>query len=87
VFRNVGIQKSDDGEIPKRIHTRFKTRGKFEIKKGNLNKTRHFFGIEGKEGTQLKTLCVCIVTAYSATALMVYLNCEMRSRVTIKREK
>ena len=24
VFRNVGIQQSDAGEIPKRIHTRFK---------------------------------------------------------------
>jgi hypothetical protein len=33
VFRNVGIQQSDAGEIPKRIHTRFKTRRKFEIKK------------------------------------------------------
>jgi hypothetical protein len=32
VFRNVGIQQSDAGEIPKRIHTRFKTRRKFEIK-------------------------------------------------------
>ena len=32
VFRNVGIQKSDAGEIPKRIHTRFKPRRKFEIK-------------------------------------------------------
>jgi hypothetical protein len=33
VFRNVGIQQSDAGEIPKRIQTRFKTRRKFEIKK------------------------------------------------------
>ena len=32
VFRNVGIQESDAGEIPKRIHTGFKTRRKFEIK-------------------------------------------------------
>ena len=32
VFRNVGIQQSDAEEIPKRIHTRFKTRRKFEIK-------------------------------------------------------
>ena len=33
VFRNVGIQQSDAGEIPKRIHTfRFKTWRKFEIK-------------------------------------------------------
>ena len=32
VFRNVGIQQqSDAGEIPKRIHRRFKTRRKFEI--------------------------------------------------------
>ena len=31
-FRNVGIQQSDAGEIPKRIHTIFKTRRKFEIK-------------------------------------------------------
>ena len=32
VFWNVGIQQSDAGDIPKRIHTRFKTRRKFEIK-------------------------------------------------------
>ena len=38
VFRNVGIQQSDAGEIPKRIHTfRFKTRRKFEIKNSHLN--------------------------------------------------
>ena len=36
VFRNVGIQQSDAGEIPKRIHTRFKTRRKFEIKNFKL---------------------------------------------------
>ena len=35
VFRNVGIPQSDAGEIPKRIHTRFKTRRKFEIKNPN----------------------------------------------------
>ena len=33
MFRNVGKQQSDAGEIPKRIHTRIKTRRKFEIKK------------------------------------------------------
>ena len=33
VFRNVGIQQSDAGELPKRMHTWFKTRRKFEIKK------------------------------------------------------
>ena len=32
-FRNVGKPQSDAGEIPKRIHKRFKTRRKFEIKK------------------------------------------------------
>ena len=32
VFRNVGIQQPDAAEIPKRIHTRFKTRRKLEIK-------------------------------------------------------
>jgi hypothetical protein len=32
-FRNVGKPQSDAGQIPKRIHTRFKTRRKFEIKK------------------------------------------------------
>ena len=32
VFRNVGIQQSDAEEKHKRIHTRFKTRRKFEIK-------------------------------------------------------
>ena len=31
-FRNVGKQQLDAGEIPKRIHTIFKTRRKFEIK-------------------------------------------------------
>ena len=31
-FRNVGKPQSDAGEIPKRIHTRFKTQRKFEIK-------------------------------------------------------
>jgi len=32
VFRNGGIKQSDAREIPKRIHTRLKTRRKFEIK-------------------------------------------------------
>ena len=32
-FRNVDKPQSDAGEIPKRIHTWFKTRRKFEIKK------------------------------------------------------
>jgi hypothetical protein len=31
-FRNVGLPKFDAGEIPKRIHTIFNTRRKFEIK-------------------------------------------------------
>ena len=31
-FRNVGIQQSETGETPKRIHNKFKTRRKFEIK-------------------------------------------------------
>jgi hypothetical protein len=31
-FRNVGKSQSDAGEIPKRTHTIFKTRRKFEIK-------------------------------------------------------
>ena len=31
-FRKVGKPQSDAGEIPKRIHTRFKTQRKFEIK-------------------------------------------------------
>ena len=31
-IRNVGKPQSDAGEIPKRIHTRFKTRRTFEIK-------------------------------------------------------
>jgi len=31
-FRNVGKPQSDAGEIHKRIHKRFKTRRKFEIK-------------------------------------------------------
>ena len=33
MFRNVGKPQSDAGEILKIIHTRFKTRRKFEIKK------------------------------------------------------
>jgi len=37
-FRNVGKPQSNAGEIPKRIHTRFKTRRKFEIKKKNFIK-------------------------------------------------
>jgi hypothetical protein len=32
VFRNVGIQTSDAGELPRRKHTTFRTRRKFEIK-------------------------------------------------------
>jgi len=46
VFRNVGIQQSDAGEIPKRIHTRFKTRRKFEIKVTvrSLNHKKHIHG-------------------------------------------
>jgi hypothetical protein len=32
VFRNIGIQNSDAGELPKRNHTTFWTRRKFEIK-------------------------------------------------------
>ena len=33
VFRKVGIQNSDVGELPKRIHTTIRTRRKFEINK------------------------------------------------------
>jgi hypothetical protein len=37
-FRNVGLPKFDAGEIPKRIHTIFHTRRKFEIKyKSNVS--------------------------------------------------
>jgi hypothetical protein len=32
VFRNVGIQNSDAGELPRRKHTTFTTRRKLEIK-------------------------------------------------------
>jgi hypothetical protein len=32
VFRNVGIQNSDAGELPRRKHTTFRTRRTFEIK-------------------------------------------------------
>ena len=34
-FRNVGKPQSDVREMPKRIHTRFKTQRKFEIKDFN----------------------------------------------------
>jgi len=33
VFWNVGLQNSDAGELPRRKHTTFRTRRKFEIKK------------------------------------------------------
>ena len=36
-FRNVGKLQSDAGEIPKRIHTIFKTRRKSEIKNGSFS--------------------------------------------------
>ena len=46
VFRNVGIEKSDAGEIPKGIHTRFKTRRKFEIKgTGSFPKVKSGLGV------------------------------------------
>jgi hypothetical protein len=32
VFRNVGIYNSDAGELPRRKHTAFRTRRKYEIK-------------------------------------------------------
>jgi len=32
VFRNVGILNSDPGELPRRKHTTYSTRRKFEIK-------------------------------------------------------
>jgi len=32
VFRNVGIQNSDAGKLPRRKHTTYRTRRKFEIK-------------------------------------------------------
>jgi hypothetical protein len=38
MFRNVGIQNSDAGELPRRKHTTFKTGRKFEIK--NVTKRR-----------------------------------------------
>ena len=36
VFRNVGIQNSDAGELPRRKHTTFRTGRNFEIKKPSL---------------------------------------------------
>jgi hypothetical protein len=36
VFRNVGIYTSDEGESPRRKHTTFRTRRKFEINKSYL---------------------------------------------------
>ena len=36
VFRNVGIYNSDAGELPRRKHTTFRTRRKFEIKKTGI---------------------------------------------------
>jgi hypothetical protein len=39
VFRNVGIQNSDAGELPRRKSTTFTTRRKFKIK--NTDKTKY----------------------------------------------
>jgi hypothetical protein len=41
-FRNVGLAKFDGGEIPKRIHTIFNTRRKFEIKYTSLQITNKY---------------------------------------------
>ena len=45
-FRNVGKPQSDAGEIPKRIHTKFKTRRKFEIRKTNYILIFGFLSLE-----------------------------------------
>jgi len=37
VFRNIRIQNSDAGELPRRKHTAFRTWRKFEIEKKLLN--------------------------------------------------
>jgi hypothetical protein len=44
-FRNVGIQKSDAGDTPKRLLKIFKTRQKFEIKNAYLYILRVFSDI------------------------------------------
>jgi hypothetical protein len=42
VFRNVGIQNSDAGELPRRKHTTFRKRRKFEIKNLRSNSKVYF---------------------------------------------
>ena len=42
VFRNVGIFNSDAGELPRRKHTTYRTRRKFEIKSIILGKLKDF---------------------------------------------
>ena len=51
-FRNVGKPQSDAGEIPKRIHTIFKTWRKFEIK-------YNFCVYECVKKVHDKCLCIC----------------------------
>ena len=48
-FRNVGKPKSDAGEIPKRIHTIFKTRRKFEIKNAVFMTYISLIGLESQQ--------------------------------------
>ena len=60
------------------------------INKGSLNITRQFFGIEGKEDSQLETQCVCVLLLHTVRLpqwFVVYLNCEMRSHVDIEEKK
>ena len=53
MFQNVGIYNSDTGKSPRRKHTTFRTRQKFEIK--NLGIT--FNGISLRMGEHLKIPC------------------------------
>ena len=54
VFRNVGIQQSDAGEIPKRIYTRFKTRRNYT----RLMWAVYIGEVRGEEGTRSRMCCV-----------------------------
>ena len=60
VFRNVGIQQSDAGEIPKRIHTfRFKTRRKFEIKQDIFSSPHPYrLALEPSQKAVPRVLCL-----------------------------
>jgi hypothetical protein len=79
VFRNVGTHISDAGELPKRKHTAFRTRRKFEIK---ICIIFHYFKImcakcyififivRRSESTQIVLARSCTLYRFYSTLLM-----------------